>query len=62
MPVIISEYNIDDQRFEVLAERQKMQLIQNAKYQKKVTERLYIPKRQGERIHSMQHEQTRIEI
>lgn len=45
-PVIISEYDIEDDRFAVLAERTKKQLIQGAKTQKTVTERLYAPKRQ----------------
>lgn len=45
-PVIISEYDIEDDRFAVLAETTKKQLIQGAKTQKTVTERLYAPKRQ----------------
>lgn len=55
-PIVVSEYNIDDPRFEVLAERQKKQLMQGSKYQKNVTERLCVPKRQAERIRSMLHE------
>lgn len=49
-PVIISEYSIDDDRFEVLALREKQQLSAGAKHQKKVTERLYVPRRQAEEI------------
>lgn len=49
-PVIISEYNIDDARFEVLAERAKRQLMAGAKHQKKVVERLYVPKRQADEM------------
>ena len=49
-PIIISEYCIDDDRFTMLAEIEKRQLIQRSKHQKKVTERLYCPKRQADEI------------
>ena len=52
-PVVISEYSINDDRFVVLAETQKKQLIQSAKHQKTVTERLYCPKHQREMICAM---------
>lgn len=52
-PVIVSEYSINDDRFVVLAETQKKQLIQSAKHQKTVTERLYCPKHQHETICAM---------
>ena len=49
-PIVISEYCIDDDRFVMLAEKGKRQLIQGAKQQKKVMERLYCPKRQADEI------------
>jgi hypothetical protein len=49
-PIIISEYCIDDDRFTTLAEIEKRQLMQGAKHQKKVTERLYCLKRQADEI------------
>lgn len=49
-PIIISEYCIDDDRFTMLAEVEKRQLMQGAKHQKKVTERLYCLKRQADEI------------
>lgn len=49
-PIIISEYCIDDDRFTMLAEIEKRQLMQGAKHQKKVTERLYCLKRQADEI------------
>ena len=49
-PVIISEYNISDDRFTVLAETTKRQLAAGAKHQKRVVERLYVPKRQLDMI------------
>lgn len=52
-PVIVSEYSINDDRFVVLAEAQKKQLLQGAKHQKTVTERLYCPKHQREMICAM---------
>lgn len=52
-PVIVSEYSINDDRFVMLAETQKKQLLQGAKRQKTVTERLYCPKHQRERICAM---------
>ena len=50
VPVIVSEYNISDGRFAVLAETQKRQLVQGAKAQKRVMERLYVPKRHFDMI------------
>ena len=50
VPVIISEYNISDDRFTVLAETTKRQLAAGAKHQKRVVERLYVPKRQLDMI------------
>lgn len=49
-PVIISEYNISDDRFTLLAETTKRQLAAGAKHQKRVVERLYVPKRQLDMI------------
>ena len=52
-PVIISEYSINDDRFVMLAGTQKKQLLQGAKHQKTVMERLYCPKHQREMICAM---------
>lgn len=49
-PIIISEYNIEDDRFAIVAETQRIQLSAGAIYQKKVTERLYCPKQQYKAI------------
>lgn len=49
-PVIISEYNIEDDRFATVVETQRIQLSAGATYQKPVTERLYCPKQQYEAI------------
>ena len=62
MPVIVSEYNISDDRFAVLAEIQKRQLIQGAKAQKRVMERLYVPKRQLDMIKERLQMQEKMSI
>lgn len=53
VPVIISEYNIEDDRFAELASTQKVQLSGGANAQKFVTERLYCPREQLETIQEM---------
>ena len=62
MPVIVSEYNISDDRFAVLAEIQKRQLMQGAKAQKRVMERLYVPKRQLDMIKERLQMQEKMSI
>ena len=66
VPVIVSEYNIADDRFEVLAETSKRQMSAGAKYQKYVTERLYAPKHQiaeiRRRLDAEKDEQIRLEV
>lgn len=52
-PIIVSEYNIDDERFTVFAETTKRQLSAGSTHQRDVTERLYVPKRQYEHIVSL---------
>ena len=56
-PIVISEYNIEDERFTVLAETTKKQLSANGAHQKDVTERLYVPKHQYEHIVSLLKQQ-----
>ena len=56
-PIVISEYNIEDERFAVLAETTKKQLSANGAHQKDVTERLYVPKHQYEHIVSLLKQQ-----
>lgn len=62
VPVIISEYNISDDRFTVLAEITKRQLSAGAKYRKRVTERLYVPKRQLDMIRGRLQMQEKMAI
>ena len=45
-PIIISEYNISDSRFEVLDEISKLQLSDAKNNSRRVIERLYVPKNQ----------------
>lgn len=61
-PIVISEYCIEDERFAVLAETEKRQLIQGAKRQKKVLERLYCPKRQLDEIRARLNAQEKMAI
>lgn len=61
-PVIISEYNISDDRFTVLAETTKRQLAAGAKHQKRVVERLYAPKRQLDMIRERLQMQEKMAI
>ena len=66
VPVIVSEYNIADDRFEVLAETSKRQLSAGAVHQKTVAERLYAPKHQiaeiRRRLDAEKDEQIRLEV
>ena len=66
VPIIVSEYNIADDRFEVLVETSKKQLSAGAAHQKTVTERLYAPKHQiaeiRRRLDAEKDEQIRLEV
>ena len=62
VPVIISEYNIPDDRFTELASIEKIQISQGAAHQKKVQERLYVPKWQLEEIRAKLQTQTQMEL
>lgn len=57
VPVVISEYNIPDERFAILAETEKRQTSAGAKYQKLVKERLYVPRHQLETVKAMSNSQ-----
>lgn len=60
--IIISEYCIDDDRFAMLAEIEKRQLIQGSKHQKKMMERLYCPRRQLDEILTCMNAQEKMTI